>query len=250
MFDFIKMIVAFIVLCVLIVKFPSIVGFSKRLCLFIKWKYKDIKNMKNNKDRFKYFGLKMFTGRQGSGKTVGMVYYLEQIRKRYPKAIIVTNFDYKYQHYPLKSLNDILQIRNGELGVVFAIDELQNEFSCLQSKDFPESLLSQVTQQRKQRICILASSQVFTRVAKPLREQCYEVIDCRTLAGRWTRLRCYDGDDYNKIIENPDPKVKFKTPKKWKQSFIQTDALRLLYDTYAVVARISRDGFKAKITNS
>ena len=39
--------------------------------------------------------------------------------------------------------------KNGTDGVIFAIDEIQNEFSCANSKDFPETLLSQVTQQRK-----------------------------------------------------------------------------------------------------
>lgn len=214
----------------------------------IKWKYIDYKrdkeDVKNGVVKFKPFGVWMFCGRQGSGKTIGMVHQLEEMRKQYPKAIICTNFAYAHENYRMKSLNDLLTIRNGKDGVIFAIDELQNEFSSAVSKDFPETLLSVVTMQRKQRICILTTSQVFTRVAKPLREQCFYVIDCRTMFGRYTRLRCYSADDYNTIINKSDVvEAKMKLHKEWKKSFVQTDELRELYDTYAVVERLSRDGF-------
>lgn len=71
-----------------------------------------------------------------------------------------TNFAYKYQNAPLESLNDLLKYRNDDDGVIFAIDEIQNEFSSATSKDFPETLLSEITMQRKHKITILSSSQV------------------------------------------------------------------------------------------
>ena len=159
---------------------------------------------------------------------------------------VVTNFKCTFADKELKSLNDLLTIRNGEDGVVFVIDEIQNEFSSATSRDFPESLLSVITMQRKQCIHILASSQVFTRVAKPLREQCYEVVECRTFLGRWTNNKIYDAEDYNAIIDNPDPAKKFKLPKKERFSYIQHDDLRDCYDTYSIVQRMSRVGFVAK----
>lgn len=248
---FFKLFICIVLFIFLMFKGPALISFLFKLPSFFKWKYVDVKKYFDDKKKgvsvFKPFGLKMFCGRQGSGKTIGMVFYLFLIRKFYPKAMIYTNFDYKFQNGPLNSLNDLLQIRNGENGVVFALDEIQNEFSCLSSKDFPETLLSQITQQRKQRICILATSQIFMRVAKPLREQCFEVIDCRTFFGRWTSLRCYDADDYNSIVDKLNNETKFKLPKKWKRSFIQTDDLRNSYDTYSIVKRISRDGFVSKI---
>lgn len=228
-------------------KLPVIIIFIYRLLQFIPWKYRDFRSSIIAKKRgtvsFRPFGLKMFCGRQGSGKTVGMVWYLELIRKKYPKCHIYTNFDYVHQTAPLESLNDLLKYRNGNDGVVFAIDEIQNEFSSSASKDFPESLLSEITQQRKQKITILSTSQIFSRVAKPLREQCYEVIDCHTFFGRWTRLKCFDADDYSSILDSYTPEKKFKLPKKWVRSFIQTDDLRSLYDTYAKIQRLSRQGF-------
>ena len=53
-----------------------------------------------------------------------------------------TNIAYKYQTAPLESLNDLLKYRNG--GIIYALDEIQNEFSFAVSKDFPETLLSEI----------------------------------------------------------------------------------------------------------
>lgn len=215
---------------------------------FIYWKWVDYKRFTHDKKlgikKFKPFGLWMYCGEQGSGKTIGMVEQLEQWRVEYPKARICTNFDYIHETDKLRSLQDLFSIRNGEDGVIFAIDELQNEFSSNLSKNFPENLLSVITMQRKQRIVILASSQVFTRVAKPLREQTFFVIDCRTFMGRWTRLRCFNASDYNSIIDKSDfVSAKMKLHKKWKYSFVQTDNIRNLYDTFAIVERLGRDLF-------
>lgn len=214
------------------------------------WLYKDFKNRKN---KFKLYGLRLYTGRQGAGKTIGLVYDLERFRRKYPKAKIYTNFGYKHQTASLTSLNDLIDpaFKNGTDGVIFAIDEIQNEFSCANSKDFPESLLSQITQQRKQRVCILATSQVFTRVAKPLREQCFIVILCRTFFGRYTQLKYYDADDYSEYSECPTREKRRKLHRKRFLTFVQTDALRDLYNSYELIERLNRTGFSPKIgTNS
>lgn len=246
--ELLKLFLGFIACVVLAFKLPSILIFLLHLAQFIPWKLKDLFRFFHLKKKgvlpFRPYGLKMFCGRQGSGKTIGMVWYLERLRKKYPDALIYTNFGYEKETAPLESLLDLLRFRNGEKGVIFAIDELQNEFSSSVSKNFPETLLSEITQQRKQKITILSTSQVFSRVAKPLREQCYEVIECRTFGGRWTRLKCYDASDYCTILDSTSPDKKFKLPKKWSQSFIQSDRLREMYDTYAKIVRLSRHGFK------
>lgn len=214
------------------------------------WKYVDVKraydDRRNGIIHFKPFGLRMYCGKQGAGKTVAMVEQLEEWRKKYPKAIICTNFYYKHQDYALQSLDDLVKIKNGVDGVIFALDELQNEFSSSSSRNFPEAILSTITMQRKQKIVILATSQVYTRVAKPLREQCYEVVECRTFFGRWTRTRCYEADDYNMVVDSKNPEAKLKCPKKWRYSFVQSDEIRNSYDTWQVVERLVRDGFAEK----
>lgn len=214
------------------------------------WWVKDLKNFDKNK--FNLFGLIMYTGPQGSGKTIGMVKDLEDYRIKYPKCKIYTNFGYEHQTGPLTSLNDLIdeKFKNGENGVIFAIDEIQNEFSCSNSKDFPETLLSEVTQQRKQKVCILTTSQNFTRVAKPLREQCFTVVKCSTLFGRYTMLKYYNAELYNNYIDNPTQANKKMLIRKYYQSFVQTDYLRSLYDTYEKIKRLSRAGFVSKIVDN
>ena len=84
-----------------------------------------------DKRLFREYGLTLFCGKQGAGKTVGMVHELERLRRRYPHCKIYTNFGYMAETAPLKSLNDLLDksLLNGTDGVIFAIDEIQNEFS-------------------------------------------------------------------------------------------------------------------------
>lgn len=172
-----------------------------------------------------------------------MVEYLDRLKDKYPDCKIVTNFNYIRQDMPFTDWRQFTEVRNGLDGVIFAIDELQNEYNSNNWQDFPEELLSTVTMQRKQRIKIVATTQVFTRVVKQLREQCYEVVECKTIFGRWTRQKCFDADDYNRIVDNPNPEVKFKTRKKWRYSFIQSNFIRNLFDSYAVVEQMKNKKF-------
>lgn len=63
----------------------------------------------------------------GSGKTIGVVRELQSIKARFPECIICTNIDYLGQDLPLTSWLQLLELRNGEKGVVFVIDEVQNQ---------------------------------------------------------------------------------------------------------------------------
>jgi len=195
--------------------------------------------------KFSEYGLTIYSGKQGSGKTVAMTEYLERMREQYPKAIIVTNYEYVHQDYAMQDWHDFFNIRNGVDGVIFAIDEIQNEFSASDWRNFPESFLSEITQQRKQRIKIVATSQVFTRVTKQLREQTFQVVDCFTLFGRWTFTKAYDAYEYNLAIDSLKQKKDLVTI--YKRSFVQDDDLRSLYDTYKKIDRLGQKDYPNKI---
>ena len=209
---------------------------------FFKQRYLDYKEFMANPDLFREYGMTMYCGRQGDGKTTAMIEHLERLRRKYPNAIIVTNFGYKYEHMSFDSWQQLLEIRNGEKGVIFAIDEIQNEFNTNHSKAFPEDLLAEITQQRKQRIKLLSTSQVFLRVAKPLRENTYEVVECKTLGGCWTFTKCFDADDYNDLIDNKGnaPEAKMKLKRKYRKNFVHDKELRELFDSYAKVKRMRK----------
>lgn len=225
-----------------VIEIPIIRFFSKLLD-FLRWKLYDLLMLIINGRKFNLYGLTIFCGRQGGGKTISMVEYLDRMKEKFPDCKIVTNFNYIKQDMPFTDWRQFTEVRNGLDGVIFAIDELQNEYNSNSWQDFPEELLSTVTMQRKQRIKIVATSQVFTRVVKQLREQCYEVVECKTILGRWTRQKCFDADDYNAIVDNLTDKRKFQTRKKWKYSFIQSNNIRSLFDSYAVVDSIKNKDY-------
>lgn len=216
-------------------------GFFNKLSLFFSYKTYDVYRSMRDGTKFEEYGTSMYCGRQGAGKTISMTEYLERMRVKYPEALIVTNYGYKHQHAEFRDWNDFFDIRNGEKGVIFAIDEIQNEFSAAAWNKFPESLLSEITQQRKQRIKIVCTSQIFTRVAKPLREQCNDVIECWTFAGRWTFTKCLDAVDYNHTIDSPTAKDKIR--KLYKKSFVQDGSIRELFDSYEKIEKIGKTEF-------
>lgn len=200
---------------------------------FLRWKVYDLLLHIINGRKFNLYGVTCYCGRQGSGKTIGVVEKLEQIRKMFPKAIICTNINYIGQDLPLTSWLQLLTLRNGEDGVVFVIDEVQN--NGLDWSKFPETLLQVVTMQRKQKIKIYVTAQVYKTVVIQLRRQTFEVIECKTFLGRWSRQKCYDAEEYNNIIDTATPEKRIKMQKKFKYSFIQNNFIRKLYDTNQVV---------------
>ena len=174
-----------------------------------------------------------------------MVHYLDQMKERYPDCIVVANFDYYQADRIMTDWRDLLEIRNGTDGVIFAIDEIHSEYDSSKWNDIPEDLLSEISQQRKQRVKIIASAQFFTRVAKPLREQAVTVVSCNTFLGRLTINREYDALDYACIVDNPLVARKRIKPLR-KTSFIQSDFLRQCYDTYAKVERMRKTSFSPR----
>lgn len=205
---------------------------------FLRWVYVDIITSEARRARFTPYGFTMFCGRQGGGKTTSMVDYANHIHFRYPECIIVSNFKYKYADHIMKDWRDLLNIKNGHKGVLFLIDEIHSEYDSNAYKDFPESILSQISQQRKQRIKICATAQVYSRVVKQIREQTYSVVQCTTLAGRWTFNREYDSRDYEIYCDNPQKKKKLRPIR--KHSFVQDDFLRGCFNTYEVINRMKK----------
>lgn len=179
----------------------------------------------------------VFVVNSGSGKTLGVVETLEKIRARYPECIIATNINYIHEDVKLTSWLQLLTLRNGKKGVVFVIDEIQN--NGLDWTKFPETLLSVITMQRKQKIKIYCTSQVYKSVVIQIRRQCFEVIECKTFFKRWTKHKCYDAEEYNTIIDVATPEKRMKMRKKWKNSYIQSNYLRSLYDTNQVVDNLT-----------
>lgn len=224
------------------------IGFFKNLFIYLFWLFYDLRQaVKAGKaHRFREYGLTMFCGRQGGGKTVSMTEYLERKRKQYPNCEIYTNYGYVNEKAPLTGWEMLLNCRCDD-GVIFAIDEIHSEFSSNAWKDFPPELLREISQQRKQQVKIVATAQCFKDVAVQIRRQCFEVVECKTLGERWTFQRCFDAEDYNSFVEsNATSEKKFKVHRKWRRSFVQDNKIRELFDTYAKITAMQKVGFQER----
>ena len=139
---------------------------------------------RDNPGYFRPDGLTIFCGPQGSGKTLSAVKYVLELLKYYPNAILVSNIelaDYPFDEervFIFKNADDLSKYNNDKKGVIFLIDEIQLYFNSLDSKNIDPQVMVQISQQRKQRKHIVCTSQVFGRMAKPLREQFSTIILC------------------------------------------------------------------------
>ena len=191
---------------------------------------------KENDEKFPFYGIHYYCGRQGSGKTFSMTYELEQIRRKYPKCKIYTNYGYKYETMPIYNITMLKNEKyyNASDGVVFAIDEIQNLFQSSNINNVPPEILSVVTQLRKQKVYIICTSQVFTRVSKPLREQAFYITECKTVLHSLTICSKYNADEYLLDLD----RVEKKSIPIEKYSIVHNDKLRNSYDTYQLIKSI------------
>ena len=193
---------------------------------------KDDYDQARQPDFFPFYGTQVFCGLQGSGKTISMVKTLLDLKKRYPAVKVVTNLNlhvpFEYEIFgSADELADLLtRCNNGSQGVIYAIDEIHTYFNSLDSKSIPMYVFTEISQQRKQRKLILGTSQLFLRMAKPLREQCDTLIMCECFLGKFNRMTVYKGstltEDFGKVYGDVI-KVGY---------FMQTRELRNSFDTF------------------
>lgn len=207
-------------------------------------------------------GILVFCGAQGQGKTLSAISYVLRLISRYPDVVVCSNVaiqdqpDFSFltvddlewgrvqqwlaeretgkRHVifiPYDSYERLTTVRNGYGGVVFLIDEMHLEFNSLESKQMDSSIFYTVSQQRKQRIHIVGTAQVFTRLAKPFREQFKYAVLCRCFFGvfQWNRLV----DALN--AKEVDGQVTAATVKNF--FWFHTPKLYESYDTLQVIRR-------------
>ncbi len=213
-------------------------SFFKRL--FIKFPRQFWEDaMNRDPDFFAEYGVHIIAGEQGAGKTITLAYLLDQYQKRYPKCKVRTNFNYTKQDGEIKHWKDLVKNNNGIYGQIEVLDEIQNWFNSLQSKDFPPEMMSEITQQRKQRKVIFGTSQVFSRVAKPIREQTTFLYEPVTILGCLTIIK------KSKPLLDQDGLEKEKRRKQYF-FFVHDEYIRNLFDTYKKVENLKDVGFKSE----
>lgn len=220
-------------------------------------------------DYFDPDGLLIFVGGQGSGKTLSAVNYVYRLLAAYPECKLVTNValrdfpivtfddwkrtngivvkskhekDLAFARYVAENRvfefcdnDDFTRYYNGEYGVIFLVDEIQLYLNSLESKNINIEVVTQISQQRKQRKHIVATSQVFGRMAKPLREQFSCVMYCRGYMNKM--LQCNSLIDRDSMIGDDSTGTNITGEVIKKYWFWRQPEMFARYDTYRVIQR-------------
>lgn len=144
------------------------------------------RNLEKTPDYFKPDGTICFCGPQGSGKTLSAVRYINNLHRLYPKAVIISNITLNGLDYlPFIGLEESLKKypSNGVFGTIMLIDEIPILFNSLESKNYSPSKFAVIAQQRKRRIHIVGTAQLYTRINRSFREQIRGVVDCDSIMG-------------------------------------------------------------------
>lgn len=223
-------------------------------------------------DYFDPDGLVIFVGGQGTGKTLSAVNYVYKLLAAYPACKLVTNVELR--DYPIVTFeewldshelpeedlkpeevekryfcqyvqdNKVFEFRdnddfaryfNGEFGVIFLVDEIQLYLSSLESKNINIEVVTQISQQRKQRKHIVATSQVFGRMAKPLREQFSCVMACKDYLGETVQCNRLMDRDSLATEESTGTNLSGEVVKKFW--YVRQPEMFARYDTYRVIER-------------
>ena len=183
-------------------------------------------------------GLIVFTGPQGSVNTLSAVQYCTRILDAYPKCLFCSNVSikgYEDRIIPYEGLQSLSGLENGYEGVLYLIDEIHLEWNSLESKNISIEEMTEFAQQRKQRKHIVGTSQVFMRLAKPLREQINYVVVCREIRRSIQTNTLVDGTTaYEK-------EGKLVCQSMGTYLWLHSPALYDCYDTYAKMNRYRKE---------
>lgn len=190
---------------------------------------------------FNGWGIHLYTGKFGQGKTSLMMIQAYNLCLHYPQLSILTNINIKNfpdytKIYPLNTAQDIL---NAPKNCLVLIDEIGTIFN---SRDFsggknsvPKPLFQHLCQCRKRRMMILATVQRFNLLDKQIRDITATVTVCHTsFAHPFSRTvtgKTFDIDEYERYTEN----ALYVPIIQNIHCHVQTNQYRQLYDTSQLV---------------
>lgn len=145
---------------------------------------------------FNKYGIVMFVGMFGHGKTLSMVKSASDLYKQYGDDLkFISNI--KLNGIPYQELINFEQIceigelDDGRIGTVVIIDEISSVLSHRNYASFPLEMLNVLTQQRKKKVYIMCTAQRFFMVDKLFRAITTWVVDCNKY-WRFQNMKFYD----------------------------------------------------------
>lgn len=191
---------------------------------------------------FNGYGLHIYVGMFGAGKTSAMVHDAYKLAKHYPQMTILTNMKLQNfpQHTKIIQMEDTNDIVTAPPDTLVIIDEISSVFNSRKYKTdgIPAPLLSMLLQVRKERKMIFATAQRFQHVDALLRQITFTVRICSCWCGRLNWIRSVDAWEYENRVNALIPCTVLNL---W--AFLQTDKIRNLYDTTEMVDEIKKIKF-------
>lgn len=191
---------------------------------------------------FNLYGIDMFIGMFGHGKTLSMTHRARLIYKKFGDRVrFVSNYQLNDIPYiPLINFNQLVDLGEEEdssyIGTVVLIDEVENVLSHRNFANFPLALLHTLTQQRKKKVYILCSAQRFFMVDKIFRSITTNVINCNKF-WRFQHCELYDAWDLEQSMNYQN--IRRKQNLWW---FIKNQDFNS-YDTSEMVKKSSAEDF-------
>lgn len=194
---------------------------------------------KNN--LFYGWGIHLFTGRFGAGKTSLMVIKAYDLCVKYPQLHILTNLNLtNFPEYtnimPLTCVDDILQAPENTLVLIDEIGTIFNSRDFMSGKkSVPKSLFQHLAQCRHRKMMILGTVQRFLLLDKQIRDISATVTECKSsFKHPFSRMLTgvvYDIDEYEALVQNP-----LYIPRSMDSYvYLQSEKYRHLYDTMEMV---------------
>lgn len=216
-------------------------SFFKAFPLFIKDCFKIIrKRLKGESVPFNLYGVYLFNGLGGSGKTISMIRRAQELKQQYPKLLVMGNFHCDIIDKYFDSWQDIINTENIDengvnQGVLILFDEMHLTLNSQSWRNAPDELLEYISLQRHLHKCIFGSAQEWTRISKIIREQVNFIVECKSyMKGRLITNKCYTKENYLINGQQKSSGMR-KRPLEWRESYVGTDKLRQLYDTDEIV---------------
>lgn len=160
---------------------------------------------------------------------------IEEIGIKKANEILEELYKKKNRVFQFVDNDDFKKYNNDDKGVIFLVDEIQLYMNSLQSKNINLDVITQISQQRKQRKHIVCTSQVFGRMAKPLREQFSCIIVCKNYLGFIQCNKLIDRDSIEDEQNTTGTELRGKVKRKFW--FIHSPEYYKKYDTYKVIEK-------------
>ena len=194
------------------------------------------------KDKLFYgWGIHLFTGKFGAGKTSVMVIKAYELCKKYPQLNILTNLTLtNFPEYTniirLTCVDDILCAPENTLVLIDEIGTIFNSRDFMSGKkSVPKALFQHLAQCRHRKMMIFGSVQRFLLLDKQIRDISATVTECKCSFkhpfSRMITAVIYSIDEYEALVQNP-----LYMPRASSfDVYIQTEKYRHLYDTLEMV---------------